>query len=170
MAANANSMPRHVGPNVLPNHNIFSRLLGYGAQGDGIAINDVTNGYAATHLQLLTDALHVRNVLYDSLEEKTRQRLWKGEEVFFNLLGPASYEYAIGFFAILAIGGVIVPLCASSSISPKSILITPAPALPVQEATYYVNTCRGEALLTSSQCLTLGNDLAHTISTTTNPK
>jgi malonyl-CoA/methylmalonyl-CoA synthetase len=111
-------MPRHVGPNILPNYNVFIRLLGYGAQSDAraaIAINDVTNGYAATHLQLLTDVLNVRNVLYDSIQEKTRQRLWKGEEVFFNLLGPASYEFAVGFLAILAIGGVIVPICESPS-------------------------------------------------------
>jgi malonyl-CoA/methylmalonyl-CoA synthetase len=104
-------MPKHVGPNVLPNYNIFSRLLGYASQGSAIAVNDVTNGYAATHLQLLTDVLNVRNTLYESLEEGTRQKLWRGEEVFFNLLAPASYEFAVGFLAILAIGGVIVPLC-----------------------------------------------------------
>lgn len=64
-----------------------------------------------THIQLLTDVLHLRNLLYDSLEDKVKEQLWRGEEVYVNLLTPAGYEFAVGFFAILAIGAIIVPLC-----------------------------------------------------------
>lgn len=74
-------------------------------------INDITNNYSATHIQLLTDVLHLRNVVYDALEDKVKEQLWRGEEVYINLLTPAGYEFAVGFLAILAVGAVIVPLC-----------------------------------------------------------
>lgn len=105
--------PKHVGPNIFPNFPVFTRLVGYASRGEAIVIRDVTNGFTATHLQLLTDVLHLRNVLYDSLDENTRDRLWNGEEVFFHVLAAGGYEFATAFLAILAIGGVIVPLCKS---------------------------------------------------------
>ncbi|RFU31222.1 hypothetical protein B7463_g5091, partial [Scytalidium lignicola] len=155
MGSTLHSRPKHVGPNILPKFPIFTRLVGYASREELIAINDVTNGFAATHLQLLTDVLHLRNVLYDSLDEKTQQRLWDGEEVFFNLLAPGGYEFATGFLAILAIGGVIVPL---------------SPALPVQEATYFVKKSEAVTVLTSQRCMKLGNALAKEISSDFNPR
>lgn len=103
--------PRHVGPKILPNYPMFNRLLGHAVRDNAVVIDDVTNGFSATHQQLLSDALKVRNVLYDSLKDETRERLWQGDEVFFTLLAPATYEYAVAFLAILAIGGVVVPIC-----------------------------------------------------------
>lgn len=111
MSATAYTRPKHVGPNVLPNFPLFPRLVGYATREPSTVIRDVTNGFEATHLQLLTDVLHLRNVLQNSLDENTRQRLLNGEEVYFNVLAPGGYEFATAFLAILAIGGVIVPLC-----------------------------------------------------------
>jgi malonyl-CoA/methylmalonyl-CoA synthetase len=102
--------PRDIGLNVLPNFNVFGRLLSHASVYTDVVVNDVTNGYGATHIQLLTDLLHVRNIVYRSLNEQARQKLMRGEEVFINLICPAGYEFAVGFLAILALGAVVVPL------------------------------------------------------------
>lgn len=103
-------IPRHVGPNIFPYFPLFPRLLGYAARDTATVIRDVQNNYEASHIQLLTDALHVRNVLLDTLDEEVKRKLLAGEEVFINLLTPAGYEFAVGFLAIIAVGGIIVPL------------------------------------------------------------
>lgn len=103
--------PKHIGPNILPNSPIFNRLIGYASRREAVVIKDVTNGFTATHLQLLTDVLHLRNILLDSLPQEDRETLYTGGEVFFNLLASGGYEFAVAFLAILAVGGVIVPLC-----------------------------------------------------------
>lgn len=103
-------LPRHIGPNIFPFFPLFPRLLGYAARETAIVIKDIQNNYEASHIQLLTDALHVRNVLLETLDEVVKRQLWAGEEVFINLLTPAGYEFAVGFLAIIAVGGIIVPL------------------------------------------------------------
>lgn len=103
--------PKHIGPNILPNFPIFNRLIGYAARREAVVIKDVTNGFTATHLQLLTDVLHLRNILLGSLPQEVRDTLYTGGEVSFNLLAPGGYEFAVAFLAILAVGGIIVPLC-----------------------------------------------------------
>jgi malonyl-CoA/methylmalonyl-CoA synthetase len=87
------------------------RLVGYASTREDTLIRDVTNNYTATHLQLLTDVLHLRNVLYQSVDEDARDHLWNGDEVAFNILASGGYEFAVAFLAVLALGGVIVPLC-----------------------------------------------------------
>lgn len=62
-------------------------------------------------MQLLTDVLSVRNFLKESLDEFTLQQLEKQEEVYLNILGHGGYEYIVAFLAIVAIGGIVVPLC-----------------------------------------------------------
>lgn len=113
------SKPSHVGPTIFPNFPTFTRLLGYANSLTSIAIDDRTYNVKATHLQLLTDALHVRNVLQEQLGPEVREKLLRNEEVYINLWAPASYEYAVGFLAILAIGAIIVPLCQFDSKLPS---------------------------------------------------
>lgn len=103
--------PSHVGPLVLPNFPLFLRLAGHASNSNTTAIDDRTNDIQANHLQLLTDCLHVRNTLLASLSEEVQEQLWQGEEVYFILLAPGSYEYAVAFLAILAVGGIVVPIC-----------------------------------------------------------
>ena len=169
----ASHIPQHTGPNILPNFPLFTKLLGYAARSTSIVIKDVTNDFQATHAQLLTDVLHVRNVLLESLHEETKEQLWRGEEVYMNLLTPAGYEFAVGFLAILAIGAIIVPLCKFHCLQLETRYIdrlVPAPALPVKEATYFVRTSRAVACLTASKCSKLGQDLSAEVSRTFNPR
>ncbi|OCT44473.1 hypothetical protein CLCR_05634 [Cladophialophora carrionii] len=152
--ASTAARPRHVGPNIFPNFPVFTRLIGYAAQGEAVAIDDRTYNIKASYSQLLTDVLHVRNVLYGTLSADVLNRLWANEEVYFNLLAPASYEYAVAFLAILAIGGIIVPL---------------SPALPEQEALYYVKTSRAVVMLSSTKNASSGRNIARAVSSTFNP-
>jgi malonyl-CoA/methylmalonyl-CoA synthetase len=106
----ASFVPKHRGPNILPNSPFFSRLLRFAYRNKGLAINDTTAGFTASHLQLLTDVLHLRNVFLDSLDEFTLAQLERGVEVFIIVLGPGGYEFVVAFFAVIAIGAVVVPL------------------------------------------------------------
>ncbi len=106
--------PLNCAPNEFPGFPIFYRLLGFAHRGDKVAIDDVTGGFRnVPYSKLVSDILSLRNALWDTLDGRTRKKLNDGEEVFINVLAPGSYEYVTAFFAILAIGAVIVPLCES---------------------------------------------------------
>lgn len=113
-----NFIPKHQGPAVLPNFALFSRLLRFAHKGPRTVIKDVIVGFSATHIQLLTDVLNVRNVLQESLEEPVLRQLENGEEVFINVLSPGGYEYTVAFLAVVALGAVVVPLCMFPSTLP----------------------------------------------------
>ncbi|KAH8811031.1 hypothetical protein F5884DRAFT_897531 [Xylogone sp. PMI_703] len=148
-------VPPHRGENVLPNCVIFGRLVRAAHKTSKVAIRDLRTGISATHAQLLTDVLNVRNFLLKSLDTFTLESLERHEEVYLNLLGPGGYEYTVGFLAIVALGAVVVPL---------------SPDLPVREATYYVNKCCAVAVLTTTTCTVLGKRLQSSITSSTNSK
>lgn len=104
-------LPQHVGDTILPNFSIFNRLLFFAGNRDNLVVNDVTNGLKATHRQLLSDVLHLRNALQARLDPDTRRRLLQGDEIAINLLASGGYEFATAFLALLALGAVIVPIC-----------------------------------------------------------
>ncbi len=104
-------IPKHQGSTVLPNFGLFTKLLRFANQSTRIVVNDVNAQVSATHIQLLTDVLHVRNTLQASLKETTMRQLEQGVEVFITLLSPGGYEYVVAFLAIVALGAVVVPLC-----------------------------------------------------------
>lgn len=104
-------LPKHVGDNVLPNFPIFNRLLFFASNRDKLVINDATNSLQATHRQLLSDVLYLRNALWTRLDSRVRNGLLAGDEICVNLLAAGGYEFAIGFLALLALGAVIVPIC-----------------------------------------------------------
>ncbi len=104
---------RHSGPHVFPDLLYFSRLIRLAYKEDLIAVKDLTFGYTASYAQLLTDALHFRNVLRRALNPAVVERIDNSEEVFVNLLGPGGYEFTVAFLALMALGAVIVPICMS---------------------------------------------------------
>ncbi|OAG37622.1 hypothetical protein AYO21_08230 [Fonsecaea monophora] len=151
-------VPNHCGPNVLPAFALFSRLLRFASRHNRIAITDGTTGYHASHIQLLTDILHLRNVLEESLHPQAFARLQiqhegPGQEVFVNIIASAGYEFAVAMLAVLAAGAVPVPL---------------APGVPLQEACYFANKSRADAVLASSTSLQTGRALEEAINQTTN--
>ena len=104
-------VPRHVGPHVFPNFIIFSRLVRLAYKQHLISVKDLTFGYTASYAQLLTDVLHMRNVLLRTLDPTVVERIENQDEVFVHLLGPGGYEFTVGFLALVALGVVVVPLC-----------------------------------------------------------
>lgn len=104
-------LPQHLGPNVFPNFPVFQRLVMTASQASSIAIDDVTNEVKKTYAELLSDTLHMRNAIWTRLDANTRLRLLQGDQVLLNLIAPGSYEFAVGFLAILALGAIIVPIC-----------------------------------------------------------
>lgn len=105
------SRPKHVGPTILPQFSLLSRLLRLACKETKIAITDRPCGISATHMQLMSDVLHVRNHLITKLGPEVREALVLQDEVYINLLAPAGYEYVVGFLAIVAAGAVVVPIC-----------------------------------------------------------
>jgi len=136
--------PKHNGPNVFPNSYLFSRLVRLAHKPSLRAINDVTFGYKATYQQFLTDILHFRNILRQTLHPDVITKLDCDEEVFINLLGPGGYEFAVAFFSLMALGAVIVPI---------------SPDIPVKEATYFATKCRSIGVVTAANCTKLAKDL-----------
>ena len=104
-------IPRHLGPKVLPNFPIFQKLLFYAYGDDSVAIRDTTNNIEATFSRLLSDLIILRNAIWVHLDEDIQTKLLRGEEVYINIVAQGSYEFAIAFFAVLALGAVIVPIC-----------------------------------------------------------
>ncbi|OAL34549.1 hypothetical protein AYO20_06179 [Fonsecaea nubica] len=137
-------VPKHQGPNVFPNFFLFSRLLRWCYRPNLVAVKDTTFGYTADYTQLLTDVLHLRNVLRQTLPRHVVQKLDRDEEVFINLLGPGGYEFVVGFFALMALGAVIVPI---------------SPDLPPKEATYYATKSRACAVLVAQKSVPLAREL-----------
>ncbi|KAL4919230.1 hypothetical protein BDW62DRAFT_217084 [Aspergillus aurantiobrunneus] len=144
------TVPRHVGPNVLPNWSFFDKLLRYAhRRPPQTAVRDLNAGLEKTYLQLLTDALALRRALRDSLSPSTQRDLDNDQEVFIALIAPGGYEYAVAFTAILALGAAVVPI---------------TPALPVHEAKSLVLRAQCVAIISSSNAATLTEGVIHAIS------
>ena len=136
--------PRHIGPNVFPNFYLWSRLVRWAHKTDLVAVTDLTFDLRASYAQLLTDVLHLRNTLRRLLHESIIAKIDRGDEVFVNLLGPAGYEFTVGFLALAVLGVVVVPI---------------SPDLPVKEATYFAAKCQAQAVLVADRCIKLGDEL-----------
>ena len=105
-------IPRHVGPTVLPNFLLFSRMVRWAVlKPHLIAVKDLTFGHTASYAQILTDILAMRNVLRKTLSRDLIEKIDKDEEVFINLLATPGYEFTIGFLGIVALGAAVSPLC-----------------------------------------------------------
>jgi len=136
-------LPNHAGPTTFPNFYLFSKLVRL-AHKPLLAARDLTFNFTATYAQLLTDTLHLRNILRQLLNPQTITQIDSGEEVYILLLGPGGYEFTVGFLAVVALGAAVVPI---------------SPDLPVKEAVYFAQKAGAVAVLTAEKCLSLGNAL-----------
>ncbi|KAK3674820.1 hypothetical protein LTR78_005164 [Recurvomyces mirabilis] len=140
------NIPSHTGRNIFPNHGLFSRLLRFAyVQPPRLCIRDVTTGQEATHHQLLSDVLHLRQRLYSQLGPSTLSTLERQDgAIYIAVLAPGGYEYTVAMLAVLALGAAVVPLSV---------------ALPVSEAKYFITTSHSVAVLTATSTLQLGLSL-----------
>lgn len=95
-----------------PNFPLFSKLLRYAyKQPCPLAVRDDVTKIERSYLQLLTDALSLRNNLRRTLPKHVLRQLDNQEEVYICVLAPGGYEFVVGYIAILALGAAAVPLC-----------------------------------------------------------
>lgn len=105
------SLAQHVGDSILPSFPVFNRLLFLALKSNHLAINDVTYGDRATYEELLSDVLHLRNAIRNSLNPSLQAKLLRGDRVCINILAPGGYEFSVAFLAVAALGAIIVPIC-----------------------------------------------------------
>jgi malonyl-CoA/methylmalonyl-CoA synthetase len=138
-------VPPHSGRNVLPCHSLFQRLLRFAHQKPPrLAIRESNTGREATHIQLVSDVLAMKERLWNTLSQSIQQALRRKEEVYIAVLAPGGHEYAVAILAILAVGAAAVPMTV---------------ALPPEEALYFATKSRAAAVLVSSDALRLGLQL-----------
>jgi malonyl-CoA/methylmalonyl-CoA synthetase len=138
-------VPSHTGRNVLPCHSLFQRLLRFAHQKPPrLAIRESNTGREATHIQLISDVLAMKERLWNTLGQNVQLALQQKEEIYVAVLAPGGYEYAVAILAILAVGAAAVPMTV---------------ALPPEEALYFATKSRTVAVLVSSDALRLGLQL-----------
>lgn len=136
---------RHTGRTILPCHSLFQRLLRFAHQQPArLAIRDSNTGKEATHIQLLSDVLALREKIWAELSKDVQIALERREEVYIAVLAPGGCEYAVAMLAVLALGAAAVPMTV---------------ALPPEEALYFAKKSRAAAVLVSAGALRLGLDL-----------
>lgn len=96
----------------LPNEPIFRRLLENSNSVPGIIINDPTCGVRADYAQLLRDIVVFRQQLYDKLPNDLfdEDGLIRPDSPYILIASPGNYEFIVASFAILAVGGALVPI------------------------------------------------------------
>lgn len=118
-----------------------------------IAIEDVRSNHERTHLELLSDVLALRETILNTLHPTTLDALENREEVYIAIVAAGGYEYTVAMLAVLALGAAAVPI---------------TPALPVEEAAYFIEKSRSALVLVSSFDLAKCCQLEKRISSTSN--
>lgn len=135
--------PAHRGDTVLPNSPFFSQLLRHGHYLRQPAIRDLNlGGLEKIYAELLSDVIRFKTVLQKHLPSHVLEQLRADkEEICIGVLAAGGYEYVVGVLAVLAIGAAVVPM---------------TPALPVEEALYFVQKSRQVAIVSSKAASSLG--------------
>lgn len=118
-----------------------------------MAIDDVRSKHQRTHLELLSDVLVLRETILNTLDPATVEALCRRDEVYIAIVAAGGYEYTVAMLAVLALGAAAVPI---------------TPALPVEEAAYFVDKSRAALVLVSSYDLEKCCRLEKLISSTSN--
>ncbi|KIM94583.1 hypothetical protein OIDMADRAFT_60364 [Oidiodendron maius Zn] len=130
----------------LPNEPTFVELLRVFRQVHQIIVHDPQNGVDADYSQFFTDLLRMREILYESLPKDMfdEQNIIREESPYVFILSRGDYEFIIASFAILSIGGALVPL--STEISPE-------------EASQLLHRCKSTTILAGQDYLQLAAEV-----------
>jgi len=133
---------------------LFSRLLRYASRTPArIAIDDVRSKHQRTHLELLSDVLALRETVSNTLDPDTLAALHRRDEVYIAIVAAGGYEYTVAMLTVLALGAAAVPI---------------SPALPIEEASYFVEKSNSALVLVSSFDLKKCCELEKRVSSTSN--
>lgn len=97
----------------LPGDPLFKTLL-YNAQHiHSTLIRDTSAGIAATPAQFLRDVIFFKHRINTQLATSgiDVHTVAGDVDVYICILAPLSYEFLVAFYAVIALGGVAVPLC-----------------------------------------------------------
>lgn len=79
--------------------------------------------------------LALREIVLNTLDAATLEALKQRDEVYIAIVAAGGYEYTVAILAVLAMGAAAVPI---------------TPALPVEEAAYFIEKSRAALVLVSS--------------------
>ncbi|OCK85351.1 putative AMP-binding enzyme [Lepidopterella palustris CBS 459.81] len=149
-------VPSHSGYNILPCTPLFSKLLRFASRRPPrIAIHDARSNHERTHIELLSDVLSLRATILETLDSNIVKAIENREEIYIAILAAGGYEYAVAILAVIALGAAAVPI---------------TPALPVEEAAYFIRKSGAAVVLTSSLELEKGSQLEKHIVESSNHK
>jgi malonyl-CoA/methylmalonyl-CoA synthetase len=97
--------------------------------------------------------LALRETILNTIDATTLEALERRDEVYIAIVAAGGYEYTVAMLAILALGAAAVPI---------------TPALPVEEAAYFVEKSKSALVLVSSYDLKKCCDLEKRIASTSN--
>jgi malonyl-CoA/methylmalonyl-CoA synthetase len=100
-----------------PNDSIFNQLRRLAKQSPGVLFHD-EYGVDARYNDLIRDVIHLREILREHLPSASFDELGclREDAKSVAFLAYSGYGFIISFFAIVALGGICVPLCKSLSI------------------------------------------------------
>ena len=139
----------------LPNEPTFDQLLRVSRQINHIIIHDPKHEVDADYAQLLTDLLRMRGSLYEVLPKSLfdEHDILREENPYILILAPGGYEFIVAAFAILSIGGALVPLgeCLQNSFRGLNSLTndsgSEATGILAEEALQLLTRCNSAILL-----------------------
>lgn len=96
---------------VFPNDHVFSTFLPRCRDAGGrIAFHEPESGLSVTFDQFVTDIIYQRHYLRNILAPYLNENGILKEALPIYVLSTANYEFSVASLAILALGGLIVPL------------------------------------------------------------
>lgn len=104
-------------------------------------------------MELLSDVLALRETILNALDTAAFEALERRDDVYIAIVAAGGYEYAVAMLAVLALGAAAVPI---------------TPALPVEEAAYFIEKSLSVLVLVSSFDLKKGYELEKRITSTSN--
>jgi malonyl-CoA/methylmalonyl-CoA synthetase len=102
----------HLQHRTLPNDILFFRLLKLAIEKeDQVIVDDCSHGAQFGYRHIL----HGTSKLLQKLQRLDEHPLDHGENVYIGVLAPNGFEFIVAVLAVLAFGGVVVPMRKSSS-------------------------------------------------------
>ncbi|OQD90650.1 hypothetical protein PENANT_c001G03018 [Penicillium antarcticum] len=135
-----------------PNDNIFNPLLSLAREVKHTIYYDPEAGLNTTYENFITDMIYVRHDLKMQLSAHLNaDGALLEERSLVCFLAPASYDLAVAAFAVLALGGTIVPLFFNLKREKAQLIIeigVPITAVYPEEEEYDEQRCIGKQLFT----------------------
>ncbi|CAG8893770.1 unnamed protein product [Penicillium egyptiacum] len=139
-------MPETTSYEALPNEPTFTQLLNVSRQVNHVIVHDPQTGVEADYGQFLADMLRTREDLLRSLPESLLKgkTILDDENPYIFLLSEGNYEFIVGAFSILTVGGAFVPL---------------ATRILPEEALHFSSRCGSAIILASKEFLPLAQEI-----------